>query len=306
MTRILVLTGGSGLIGSSLKDQLEEHDYEVRGLTRTPTKATNNLQLDGIHPPPKATENIQSLIHLSGQAIFDGIPKLGNRAKIFTSRVESTKKLVDAMKSLPSGNRPKVFICASAIGYYGNRGDSILTEEAGPGDGYLSSVCQAWEQEAMKAESLGIRTVRLRIGVVLSKHGGALSMMLKPFRAGLGGPLGNGRQWFSWIHIKDLTSLIIEVLRNEDYSGALNAVAPRPVRNTEFTKSLAKCIGKPAFIRVPKIALYSLLGPLAGDLLASQRVIPEKAERLDFKFEFSDVSDALSKEVQNEPAGFST
>ena len=157
----------------------------------------------------------------------------------------------------------------------------------------------------MKAEALGIRTVRLRIGVVLSKHGGALSMMLKPFRAGLGGPLGNGRQWFSWIHIKDLTSLIIEVLRNEDYSGALNAVAPRPVRNTEFTKRLARCIGKPAFIRVPKIALYSLLGPLAGDLLASQRVIPEKAERLDFKFEFSDVSDALSKEVQNEPADFS-
>ena len=122
-------------------------------------------------------------------------------------------------------------------------------------------------------------------------------MMLKPFRVGLGGPLGNGRQWFSWIHIEDLTSLIVEILQNEEYSGPLNAVAPRPVRNADFTKILAGCLGKPAFIRVPKIALYSILGPLAGDLLASQRVIPEKAERLGFNFLFSEVSDALSKEI---------
>ncbi len=297
MTKNLLLTGGSGLIGSSLKGRLKENDYEVRSLTRTPTKTKNNLQWDGIHPPSKATENIQSLVHLSGQPIFDGIPKLGNRQKIFTSRVESTKKIVDAMRVLPSENRPKVFICASAIGYYGNRGDNVLTEETSPGDGYLSSVCQSWEQEAMKAEALGIRTVRLRIGVVLSKFGGALPMMLKPFRAGLGGPLGNGRQWFSWIHIEDLTSLIVEILQNEEYSGPLNAVAPRPVRNADFTKILAGCLGKPAFIRVPKIALYSILGPLAGDLLASQRVIPEKAARLGVNFLPPPVSDALSKEI---------
>jgi uncharacterized protein (TIGR01777 family) len=306
MSRGVLLTGGYGLIGSQLKRQLQEKGFEVRGLTRRKPCPPNHLWWNGINPPLKALEGVRSVVHLSGQPIFGGIPKFGNRRKIFTSRIESTRALVDAMRLLSPENRPEVFICASAVGYYGDRGDDLLTEDAGPGHGYLSRVCQSWEQEALNAEALGIRTVRLRIGVVLSKLGGALPNILVPFRAGLGGPLGNGRQWFSWIHIQDLVSLIVEALQNQQYAGAINAVAPRPIRNSDFTKSLAHCLGKPAFIRVPKIALYSILGSLAGDLLASQRVASSTAEHLGFRFLFPEVSDALSRETQSEPTDFST
>lgn len=299
MSGSVLLTGSSGLIGSQLKTQLEGKGFEVRGLTRKKPCPPNHFWWDGVNPPLKSLEGVRSVIHLSGQPIFGGIPKPGNHRKIFTSRVESTHALVDTMRLLSPEKRPEVFICASAVGYYGDRGNDVLTEESGPGKGYLSRVCQSWEQEALSAETLGIRTVRLRIGVVLSKFGGALPNLLMPFRLGLGGPLGNGRQWFSWIHLQDLVSLIIEALQNQEYVGAINAVAPQPIRNSDFAKSLAHCLGKPAFIRVPKIALYAILGSLAGDLLASQRVTPNTPERLGFRFRFPDLSDALSRETQN-------
>ncbi len=241
---------------------------------------------------------VRAMVHLSGQPVFGGFPGSRLREKILRSRVDSTRAIVDAMTSLPNTERPEVFLCASAIGYYGDRGEELLTEDAQPGHGFLADVCRAWEDEALRAEKLGVRTVRLRIGVVMAREGGALPMMAMPFRAGLGGPLGDGRQWFSWIHVDDLCALIASARRDSNWAGAVNAVAPNPVRNAELTRALAEALHRWAPFRVPGFVLRSVLGPLATELLGSRHVVPARAQTLGFEHRFPDLAAALAEELR--------
>jgi uncharacterized protein (TIGR01777 family) len=238
-----------------------------------------------------------AVVHLAGEPVAQRWTASA-RERILSSRVESTRSLVAALRSQP----PRVLVSASAIGYYGSRGDEILTEKAAPAADFLGTVCEGWEQEARAAEQFGVRVVTLRIGVVLGstfggafRHpGGALAQMLLPFKLGVGGRLGSGRQWMSWIHLDDLTALIEFAIVNAAFSGPVNATAPNPVTNAEFTRELAAVLHRPAIFPVPAFALKLLFGEMSQVLLGSQRVIPEAALRAGFQFRYSDVGRALA------------
>jgi uncharacterized protein (TIGR01777 family) len=215
-----------------------------------------------------------------------------------SSRVDTTRALVDAISRMST--RPRVLLSASAVGYYGRRGDGILTEESGPGNDFLANLTAEWEAEARKAETLGIRVVLLRFGIVLAKQGGALPQMMLPFRFGVGGRLGSGQQWMSWITLADTIQIIQLALKNETVNGALNVVAPQPVTNAELTKSLAKATHRPAIFPAPAIALRLVLGQEMADalLLGSQRAVPQRLDQLGYRFLYSALPDALSAVLQ--------
>jgi hypothetical protein len=208
------------------------------------------------------------------------------------SRVDSTRSIVDHIATLPLALRPRVFVCASAVGYYGDRGEERLDEDAAPGTGLLADLCQEWEAEAQRAEALDVRVVRVRIGVVLAESGGALGMMRIPFSLGLGGRLGSGRQFFPWIHLEDLAEVILWSLSNE-VSGPINGVAPEAVRNIDLTKALGEVLHRPAMIPVPGFALKAVLGPLADELLGSRRVVPERLVEAGYPFRYPTLVSAL-------------
>jgi hypothetical protein len=202
-----------------------------------------------------------------------------------------THNLVEAMKKLP--RRPSILVCASATGYYGSRGDETLAETSSPGSGFLAETCVAWESEARAAEALGVRVVTVRTGVVLDTRGGALPRMLPPFRMGVGGKLGSGKQWMSWIHLQDLASLFHLAL-NQPLRGPINGVSPNPVENAEFTRTLAAAVHRPAFLPVPGFALKTLFGEMSEVLLGSQKVLPKAAEAAGFQFRFPQLAPALA------------
>ena len=230
------------------------------------------------------------MIHLAGEPVAQRW-SAAVKQRIRDSRVIGTRNLVQALAKLQS--RPATLICASAVGYYGSRGDETLVESSPPGTGYLAEVCTAWEKEATAAEDLGMRVVRLRTGVVLDARGGALQRMLPPFRMGAGGKLGNGKQWMPWIHIQDLVGLIQFALVNP-MKGPLNGVAPYPVSNADFTKALAAAVKRPAIFPVPGFALRVLFGEMSEILLASQRVLPKEAEAASFPFRYTQLAPALA------------
>jgi len=210
------------------------------------------------------------------------------------SRVEGTRALVAAMREQP----PQVLISASAVGYYGSRGDEVLIEAAPPADDFLGRVAAAWEEEAQAAEPFGVRVTRLRIGMVLGPNGGALARMLPPFRLGLGGRLGSGHQWMSWIHIEDLVALIVFLLKESTVRGVFNATSPFPVTNRDFTRGLAEAVHRPAIFPVPAFALRLMFGEMSEVLLASQRALPDAAQRAGFIFQHPDIFAALAQIVQ--------
>jgi uncharacterized protein (TIGR01777 family) len=203
--------------------------------------------------------------------------------------------LVDAVAS--ARRRPGLLLSASAIGWYGSRGDDPLDETAAPGDDFLAGVCRAWEEEAKRAETLGVRVVRLRIGVVLAADGGALARMLPPFRAFAGGPIGSGRQWTSWIHRDDVKGLVLAVLADDRWRGPVNATAPVPVRNVEFARTLGRTLGRPSWLPVPALALRLALGEMSDMLLGGQRVLPAAAERAGYAWRYPDLAGALAASV---------
>ncbi|HLX05702.1 MAG TPA: TIGR01777 family oxidoreductase, partial [Candidatus Binatus sp.] len=207
------------------------------------------------------------------------------------SRVVGTRNLVSAIAS--SESRPKVLVSASAVGYYGDRGDEELDERSSKGDGFLADVCEEWEREAMAAEKLGVRVACIRVGVGLAAHGGALAAMLTPFRMGVGGRLGSGRQWMPWIHLKDLVGVMLHASRNDSIRGPMNGVAPHPVTNLDFTRALANAVHRPALLPVPRIALRLALGEVSDIMLGSQRVFPKVAEQSGYVFEHPDLAGAL-------------
>jgi uncharacterized protein (TIGR01777 family) len=299
----ILVSGASGLIGGRLLASLARDGVAVRALTRRPEAAPplaaphRWLRWDGRQFAEGAVAGAAGVVHLAGEPVFAGRLTPARRARILGSRVESTRSLVAAIGALAEPQRPRVLVSASAVGYYGSRGEQILGEDAGPGEGFLAEVCRAWEAEALAAARHGVRCVVLRIGIVLAREGGALPRMALPFRAGLGGRLGDGRQWLPWIHADDLVSLIRAALRDEGYTGAVNAVAPEPVRNAELTRALARVLHRPALFAVPAFALRAALGELSGELLDSRRCMPQRALARGFRFAHPGIDSALAAEL---------
>jgi hypothetical protein len=286
--RVLV-TGGTGFIGVAVCRALRSAGHAVIVVSRRPEAGREDEV--GWEQVPDAVRAADAIVNLAGEPIADGRWTPLRKERIRESRVNATRALVDAVAE--SSARPSVLVSASAVGYYGSRGDEPLDETSGAGTGFLATVCQAWEQEAMRAEPLGLRVVRLRIGVVLANDGGALARMMPAFRAFLGGPLGSGRQWMSWIHRDDVVGLVLAALGSPRLRGAVNATAPQPVTNREFAEALGHALGRPAFMRVPALALRLGLGEMADMLLTGQRVFPAAAERGGYRWRFAELGRAL-------------
>jgi uncharacterized protein (TIGR01777 family) len=292
----ITITGASGLIGRRLLKSLAAGGHSLQVLSR---HAGTNMP-PGVkvfvwdatrgEPPADSLRDVDAVIHLAGAPVAQRWND-DTKAKIRESRVTGTRSLVRALSKLAT--KPKVLLCSSAIGYYGSRGDEILTEASAPGSDFLADVCVAWEKEASAAEALGMRVVRMRTGVVLDQRGGALAKMLPPFKLGLGGKLGSGRQWMSWIHLDDLAGLYTFALENA-VSGPVNGVAPYPVPNADFTKKLAAALHRPALLPVPPIGLKLMFGEMSEVLLASQRVQPRQAETAGYRFRFPQLDPALA------------
>jgi uncharacterized protein (TIGR01777 family) len=241
----------------------------------------------------KQIEGADAVVNLAGASIAGESWSEERKALLRSSRVHITRELVCALEKLEDG--PKTLVSASAIGYYGNRGDEVLTEETKPGDDFLARLAQEWEAEAVKAEALGMRVVRLRFGVILAKHGGALPQMMRPFKFGIGGRIGSGRQWMSWIALQDAVGVIRQVLENRAVSGAVNVVAPQPVRNADFAQALGRAVHRPAVFPTPAVVLKFALGEMVEALLlASQRVAPSRLEQLGYRFSQPDLSATLA------------
>jgi uncharacterized protein len=293
--RILV-SGVSGPIGKALLPELRKRGRIVRLVRGT---VTGNAQISW-NPaqalPPQQVEGFDIVIHLAGETIV-GRWNAAKKARIRDTRVQGTKTLVESLTK--TAHPPRVFICASAIGYYGDRGDEILREESAPGSDFLAQVCRDWETATQPATNAGIRTVNTRFGVILSRDGGALPKMLPPFRMGVGGRIGNGRQWMSWIHIADVVGAIEHALDNPSVSGAVNVVGPNPAMNAEFTRTLARVLHRPAIFPMPSFAARLAFGEM-GDalLLASQRVEAAKLTANGYRFQFEDLSAALAALLQ--------
>jgi uncharacterized protein len=272
----IALTGASGFVGRRLRERLAADGHTVRSVSVRSV------------PNPVALEGVTAVVHLAGEPVAQRWTADARR-KILESRRDGTRRLVAALKANP----PNVLVSASAVGYYGDRGDELLTETSSPGSGFLCEVTEAWEEEALKAADFGVRVARLRIGMVLGRDGGALQTMLPPFRLGLGAKLGNGRQWVSWIHLEDLVSLIDYVIREKTLRGVLNATSPHPVTNAEFAKSLGEALHRPVIFAAPSFVLKFALGEMSELLLTSQRVIPEATIASGFEFAYPDLKGAL-------------
>lgn len=293
-----VVTGGTGFIGGALCQVLLDDGHEVVVLTRLARPSRHRRQrFVGWSPPDlgpwvqEGLDGADGLVHLAGESIVAARWTAEQKRRIVDSRVGSTETLVRAMRQV--SRKPPVLVNASAVGYYGPQGDETLDESAPPGSDLLATTCQQWEAAARQAEPLGVRVVRVRIGVVLALDGGALAKMLPPFQRGLGGPLGSGRQWMSWIHRDDLISVIRWALADARVSGAVNATAPNPATMREFARTLGRVLHRPAVLPVPATVLRMLLGEMAQMLLTGQRVMPAAAQRLGFRFAYPELEAAL-------------
>ena len=292
----VLISGATGLVGRRLVARLTERFASVRVLSRSGGVARPGIETaswDGLDPGAAALVGVDAVVHLAGEPIFGGLPTKARLARIRESRVASTRRIVERIAALAVGARPRTFVCASAVGIYGDRGEEELDERSAPGSGFLADLCRDWEDEAGRAEALGVRVVCLRIGVVLAREGGALSLMRIPFSLGLGGRLGSGKQFFPWIHIEDLVGAILWALERQDLRGAVNAVAPTAVRNRELTETLARVLGRPAALPAPAFALRAALGPLAGELLGSRNVVPARLVAAEFSFRQPGLESAL-------------
>jgi uncharacterized protein len=292
----ITLTGGTGFIGSALVSHLLEQGHSVTVLSRSmntelsPEVRTVLWDSAQGEPPAEALSGADAVIHLAGEPVAQRWTYDAKR-RIRSTRVDGTRFLIQALSV--ASPRPKMMVSASAIGYYGDRGDEILTETSPPGSGWLAGVARDWEGAADFAKALGIRLVKLRIGVVLGPGGGVLGRMSGPFRWGMGGRLGSGTQWMSWIHLHDLVGLIDHALQRPDAEGVWNATSPEPVRNAEFTEVLATTLRRPALVAVPAFALRLVLGEMSEVLLASQRAVPIGPLAAGFTFRHPTLPSAL-------------
>jgi uncharacterized protein (TIGR01777 family) len=296
-----LITGATGFLGKKLIDMLLARGDSVNYMGRTQSvhmdsRAAYHPWNGKDEPPMNSVPKVDAVIHLLGEPIAQHW-NADVKKRIRSSRIDSTRQLVSAIARLP--HKPSTLICASAVGYYGNRGDEVLTENSGTGSGFLADVCQEWEREAQRAREAGLRVATIRIATVLGREGGALPKLLTPFRLGLGGPFGNGKQWMSWIHADDLIQILRFAAENENASGALNGSSPQPVTNSEFTRTLAAAVHRPAIFAVPQVALRLAFGEMADMLFNSLRVIPQATERAGFTFRHPQLSAALANLLQH-------
>jgi uncharacterized protein len=294
----VLVTGATGLIGRRVIGALHTGGHAIRVVTRDPghvrhPKAVEVITWNGHLLPTGALRRIDAVVHLAGEPVFGGRLTEARRAAIRTSRIESTESIERSLAALDDGERPRCLVCASAVGYYRDGGDAELDETAPPGNDFLARVCIDWERAANAAGGDGVRTTSLRFGVVFAAEGGALPQMAALFRAGFGGRLGSGNQWFPWIHVDDAVALVVAALGDARWSGPVNAVAPGIVTNAEFTRTLGRALQRPTLLPVPAFALRLALGELAGQLLDSRRVVPRAAQQRGFSFMYPDLEPAL-------------
>jgi uncharacterized protein (TIGR01777 family) len=303
----ILMTGASGLVGTVLVKTLTAEGHTIYRLTRAGS-SEQSAKVAGVFDLPwnpgsgeisasldsnsvQAPANFDAVVNLAGAPVVGGRWTKERKEILRSSRVDTTHGLVNAIAKMDK--RPRVLISASAIGYYGNRGDDPVTEKSDPGTDFLADLAKDWENEAVKAEELGVRVVLLRFGIILAKQGGALPQMMLPFRFGLGGKLGSGRQWTSWITLEDVVAIIRVALRSDSWKGPVNLVAPGAVRNSDFTRALAKVMHRPAIFAAPAIALRLAMGEMAETLLGGVRVQPQVLEQHSYQFLHADVEEAL-------------
>ncbi|HVF47823.1 MAG TPA: TIGR01777 family oxidoreductase [Pyrinomonadaceae bacterium] len=295
----VLITGASGLVGTALQRSFTAKGHDMLLASRSEPKDERYVQWDAPtgFTHPERLEAVDAVVHLAGESV-SGLRWTDEKKKaIRDSRVLGTRSVVDAISRLK--DRPRVFVSASAIGFYGERGDEELTESSAAGDSFLANVSKEWEAESRRAEDAGIRTVLLRTGIVLSKDGGALGTMLLPFKLGVGGVVGSGKQWMSWISLDDHIEAINFAIENENLRGAVNAVSPNPVTNEEFTKTLGEILYRPTFFPLPEFAVSMLLGEM-GDalLLASTKVLPKRLMDAGFDFKYPELKAAIERAIK--------
>jgi hypothetical protein len=293
----ILITGGTGFIGQELRDTLLKKGHSLVIITRSPKKyedeaASNQRFISWDSDLVEEMNNCDVVINLAGENIFSQRWNEEVKQRIYESRIESTKKLVEAMGS--SENKPSVFVSASASGIYGDQGDQVLTEEFEPADDFLANVCIDWEAEAQKATKFGVRVVNPRIGIVFEEGGGALEKMLPPFKFFVGGPIGDGKQYMSWIHRSDLVKALVFPIENERLEGAYNVCSPNPATMNEVSETLGNVLNRPSFFRVPKFALDLAFGEAAQPITGSIRMQPKKLQILDFEFRYEELEEALA------------
>jgi|SRR5882672_485586 len=306
----ILVTGSTGLVGRALVSALAKEGHSACRLVRPGTNVNDDAGGFNVAWNPATGElggaavGADAVVNLAGAPIGDGRWTAKRKEELRASRVGTTRALIRAIEKMNA--KPSVFISASAIGYYGNRGDEELSEESAPGEGFLAEIAREWEAEALKAEAWRTRVVLARLGIVLAKQGGALPKMLTPFRWGLGGRLGSGKQWMSWVALEDVVGILKLCLERTPIQGAVNfapvsgpvnVVSPQPLTNTEFTKTLASALHRPAIFPAPPFALWLALGREMADALVmgSQRVLPKKLEKLDYNFRHAELRSALGQ-----------
>ncbi len=296
----ILVTGSSGLVGTALVSALARGGHTVCRLVRPQTAGGGGAKEGFVVAWNPATGELggagvgaDAVVNLAGASIADGRWTTQRKELLCSSRIETTRALVSALAKMNA--RPSVLVSASAIGYYGDRGDETLTEESKPGADFLAGLAQEWEAEALKAEALGIRVVRARFGIILSREGGALPKMMLPFKLGVGGKLGSGQQWMSWVTLEDVVGVLRFAIENASVRGAINMASPQPLQNAEFTYVLAQAMHRPALFPAPVFALRLALGEMADALLlSSQRVLPGAIEKLGYRFLHADLPLALA------------
>ncbi len=298
------VTGGTGLVGNRLIKRLRERRHSVVMLTRRPNVARDRfggdctiVEGDPVQPGPWMDDlaNCDAVIHLAGENIFAKRWNDEFKTLLRASRVQSTENVVQALARKPqtADGTPKLLVNASAVGYYGPHGDEEITEESPPGDDFLARLCMDWENAAKAAEASEIRVAIVRIGVVLEKGGGALAKLLTPFKMGVGGPVGSGKQWMAWVHNEDVVGTFLLPLENAGASGPFNATAPNPVTNKEFSKALGRALGRPAFLPTPVFGLKAMLGEVSEVIASGQRVLPKRTQSFGYSFKFPTLDAAL-------------
>ena len=291
----ILISGSHGLVGSALTSSLRGDGHEVFNLVRRAPHSESEVEW---YPERGSLalarlEGMDVVVHLAGESIAEGRWNDEKKKRIRESRVKGTTVLSEALANLK--HPPKTLISASAIGYYGNRGDLILTEQSAPGNDFLSGVCLEWERATESASKEGIRVVKARFGIILSADGGALKKMLPPFRMGVGGRIGSGKQWMSWIALDDVVAGITFAINNDALAGPVNFVAPNAVRNAEFTKTLGKVLSRPTFFPIPEFGVRLAFGEMADALLlSSQRVEPAQLKNAGYEFEYSELASGLN------------
>ena len=287
----VLVTGGTGFIGRALCQQLVRAGHEPCVLTRSPAKAA--VEMPGVQfiEHLEQAGPIEAVVNLAGEPLADGRWTAQRKQEFRDSRIGTTQRLLKWMEAQPQ--RPRVLVSGSAIGYYGPRDDAPVNEDAPAGNDFAAQLCRDWEAEALRAQALGLRVCTVRIGVVLGKDGGALAKMLPPFKLGAGGPMGDGRQWMSWVHRQDLLRLILWLLEHEHTQGAYNGTAPTPLRNRDFAHTLGKVLHRPALLTTPAIALKLMFGEMSALLLTGQQVVPVRAQAEGFVFEHPELEAAL-------------